>query len=129
MPITIKQKVKFNITPAKLYSYYTDSKMHTELTGGKARVGTEAGSSFSAFGGSLKGKTLLAKKNKMFVQSWRSSEWAKDDMDSILILIFRAVDQGSELEMIHANVPESDAAAVKAGWNDYYWKPWKAYSR
>ena len=129
MPVTIKQKVKFSVPPAKLYSYYTDSKLHSELTGGKARVSTEAGSSFSAFGGSLKGKTLLARKSKMFVQTWRSTDWPKDDMDSVLILIFRAAGKGTELEMIHANVPESDAEAVKDGWNDYYWNPWKAYSR
>ncbi len=36
-------------------------------------------------------------------------------------------DTGTELEMIHANVPEHDADAVKKGWNDYYWSQWKAY--
>lgn len=129
MPATIKQKVKFGVSPAKLYGYYTDSRLHGELTGGKARVSTEAGASFSAFGGSLKGKTLLAKKNKMFVQTWRSSDWSKDDADSILVLIFRPTENGSELEMIHTNVADSDADAVKNGWNEYYWKPWKAYSK
>lgn len=129
MPITIKQKVKFNTSPAKLFRFYTDPKMHSELTGGKARVGTEAGSPFFAFGGSLKGKTLVSKKNKMFVQTWRSTDWLKDDLDSVLILIFRQIETGTELEMIHANVPESDAAAVKEGWREYYWKPWKAHLR
>jgi activator of HSP90 ATPase len=127
MPITIKQRVRFKVPPGKLFRYYIDSKLHSELTGGKARVGTEVGSSFSAFGGSLKGKTLLSKKNKMFVQTWRSAEWPKEDMDSVLVLVFREIENGTELEMIHANVPDSDAAGVKNGWNEYYWKPWKAY--
>ncbi|MBT3273265.1 MAG: hypothetical protein HN368_08935 [Spirochaetales bacterium] len=127
MPVTIKQKVKFTVPPGKLYRFYTDSKLHSELIGGKARISTEAGASFSAYGGSLKGKTLLAKKNSMFVQTWRSSDWPKEDMDSVLILIFRPIDTGTELEMIHANVPDSDAADVKNGWNQYYWNPWKAY--
>jgi activator of HSP90 ATPase len=123
MPVTIKQKVRFQKPPATIYRYYTDPKLHGELIGGKVRVGTEAGAYFSAFGGSLKGKTLLAKKNRMFVQSWRSSEWAKEDGDSILVLLFRPVDGGTELELVHANVPELDAEAVKQGWKKYYWAP------
>ena len=70
---------------------------------------------------------LLAKRNKMFVQTWRASGWPKEDEDSILILTFRAIETGTELEMVHANVSDSDADGVKNGWNDYYWKPWKAY--
>ena len=127
MPVTIKQKVKLGVPPAKAYRFYTDPKLHAELTGGKAKVSTEAGAAFSAFGGSLKGKTLLAKKNKMFVQTWRSSEWPKDDADSILILTFREIDTGTELEIVHANVPEHDSEGVKKGWNDYYWNQWRAY--
>ena len=127
MAVTIKQKNTFAVPPAKLYKFYTDPKLHAELTGGKAKISTEAGAPFSAFGTSLKGKTLYAKKNKMFVQAWRSSGWAKDDLDSILTLVFREVEGGTELEMTHANVPDHDADGVKNGWKEYYWKPWKAY--
>ena len=127
MPATIKQKVKFNLPPAKIYKFYTDPKLHGELVGGAAKVGTEAGAAFSAFGGELKGKTLLAKRNKMFVQTWRAKGWPKEDDDSILILTFREIETGTELEMVHANVSDSDVVGVKNGWNDYYWKPWKEY--
>ena len=127
MPVTIKQKIKFSVPPKKLYRFYTDSALHTELIGSKAKVSTTAGDAFSAFGGELKGKTLHAKNGTVFVQTWRSSDWAKEDLDSILILIFRATETGTELEMVHANVPEHDADAVKKGWNDYYWNPWKAH--
>ena len=75
----------------------------------------------------LKGKTLLAKKNQMFVQTWRAKEWGKEKLDSILTFVFRPIESGTELEMIHANVPDDDAESVKKGWNDYYWKPWQDY--
>jgi len=127
MPVTIKQKIKFSAPPSKVYRFYTDSKLHSELIGGKAKIGTESGATFSAYGGSLKGKTLLAKANRMFVQTWRGSNWTKDDQDSILILTFHPVDEGTELEMVHANVPDREAADIKNGWNEYYWRPWKAY--
>lgn len=127
MAVTIKQKVKFGVSPAKLYRFYTDPKLHTELIGGKTKVSTEAGAVFSAFGGSLKGKTLLAKKNKMFVQTWRGGDWAKEEMDSVLVLTFRPTETGTELEMVHANVPDAEADDIKKGWKQYYWDPWKAY--
>ena len=97
------------------------------LIGSKAKVSTEAGASFSAFGGDLRGKTLHAKKNAVFVQTWRGGNWSKSDPDSILILIFREIETGTELELVHANVPDHDAEDVKNGWKEYYWKPWRAY--
>jgi len=127
MAVTIKQKVKFSLPPKKLYKFYMDSKLHTELIGSKAVVSSEAGSRFSAFGGDLKGKMLDAKNGKMIIQTWRASNWDKDVLDSILILIFNEIETGTELEMIHANVPDFETTGVKEGWNSYYWKPWKAY--
>ena len=127
MAATIKQKVKFNLPPKKLFQFYMDSKLHTKLIGSKSLVSKDAGSTFSAFGGDLKGKMLSVKTNQMITQTWRGSDWAKDELDSILVLVFREVEGGTELEMTHANVPDREAEGVKKGWNDYYWKPWKDY--
>lgn len=127
MPVTIKQRVKFSVPPNKLYRFYMDPKLHGQFTGGKATVSTEAGSSFSVYGGTLKGKMLLAKSNKMIVQTWRGSDWSKDELDSILILTFTAIESGTELEMVHANVPDREAEDIRNGWREYYWTPWKEY--
>jgi hypothetical protein len=27
--------------------------------------------------------------------------------------------------MTHVNVPDANAASIKRGWDEYYWKPWK----
>ena len=127
MPVTIKQKVKFDLPVARIYRFYTDPKLHTSITGSKTSVSTVSGSAFSAFGGALKGKTLHAKKNQLFVQTWRSASWPKGEKDSILVLTFREKDGGTEVEMVHVNVSDTDADGVKKGWNEYYWKPWKAH--
>ena len=125
--MTLKQKVKLAVPPKKAYKFYMDAKLHGDLVGGKVTISSEAGSTFSAFGGSLKGKMLHAKSGKMIVQTWRSSDWRKEDADSILILVFNETETGTELEMIHANVPDSDADSVKEGWTNFYWTPWKNY--
>jgi activator of HSP90 ATPase len=63
------------------------------------------------------------------VQSWRASNWRKRDLDSILVLVFSKVRGGSRVAMVHMNVPDAHAASINRGWNEYYWKPWKAYLR
>ena len=127
MSVTIKQKVKFNLAPKKLFAFYMDAKLHSELLGSKAVVSKESGSRFSAFGGDLKGTMLDVKNGKMITQTWRGSNWDKEVLDSILILIFHEIDGGTELELIHANVPDFESDGVKEGWKTYYWQPWKAY--
>jgi activator of HSP90 ATPase len=129
MAVTIKQKVKFSLPPNKLYRFYMDSKLHSELIGSKAVVSSEIGSNFSAFNGDLKGKMLYIKSNKIIAQTWRGHSWGKDQLDSILILVFNEAESGTELEMIHANVPEEEAEGIKKGWSEYYWTPWRNYIR
>ncbi|HUV06669.1 MAG TPA: SRPBCC domain-containing protein [Spirochaetia bacterium] len=127
MAETIRQKVKFDLPPGKLFRFYMDPKLHAELIGAKTRVSSEPGSVFSAYGGDLRGKMLHVVRNKIIVQTWRGSDWDKKEMDSILTLVFNERDKGTELEMVHTNVPERFAADIREGWNEYYWKPWKIH--
>jgi len=71
--------------------------------------------------------TLYLVPNRLVVQSWRSVHWPKDDLDSILTLIFSRYDDRGRVTLVHANVPDADYAGVKNGWNQYYWRRWKAY--
>ena len=120
---TIKQTVKFaGATAKQLYQLYADPKKHAAVTGAKAKIAAKAGTSFSVFGGQITGKTLQAKPNKLLVQSWRYKDWGVKAEDSILVLSF----SDGALELVHTNVPDAHAAAVKSGWTDHYWAPWKA---
>lgn len=129
MPKTITQTVTFkNQKAAALYSMYLDSKLHTMITGGAAaKINAKEGSSFSAHGGYCFGKNLQLVKDKLIVQSWRAADWDKNDMDSTFILSFEQKGKDAVITMVHANVPDNQAAGVKSGWTDYYWKPWKEY--
>lgn len=127
MPKTVVQSVSFNVSPDQLFELYADSRKHSAAIGSKAQVSRRAGGTFSAFGRMIKGKTLTVIPKKMFVQTWRGSEWKRGDEDSVLMLMFGKKGRGSTLTMVHANVPESHFASIKDGWNKYYWKPWRAY--
>ena len=129
MPKTITQKITFkNVTPSVLYSQFLDSKHHSALTGGEpAKISAKEGSKFSVWGEYITGKNLQLIKDKLIVQSWYGSDWAKDDLDSTFILQFEQKGKDTVVNMTHANIPDKQADDIKKGWTDYYWTPWKSY--
>ena len=123
------QKIIFkNVKASELYSMYLDSRHHTKMTGNmQAKISGKEGAEFSAHGGYCWGKNLQLVKDKLIVQSWRASDWSKNDIDSTFILSFEQKKNDALLTMVHANVPDNQAANLKGGWNDFYWQPWKKY--
>jgi activator of HSP90 ATPase len=129
MPKTITQKVTFkNVTTSKLYSQFLDSKHHTALTGGEpAKISAKEGAKFSAYGEYIVGKNLQLVKDRLIVQSWYGTDWAKNDLDSTFILLFEQKGKDVVITMTHANIPDKQADGIKQGWTDFYWTPWKKY--
>jgi len=127
MTKTITQNVVFkNTKTSTLYSMYLDSKQHTAITGGvPAKITAKEGAKFSAHGGYIVGKNLQLVKDKLIVQSWYGTDWAKGSDDSTFIMLFEQKGKDAVIHMTHANIPDKQVAGIKSGWNDYYWKPWK----
>jgi len=124
---TIVQKIEFKAEPKEVFELYMDSKKHSLITNHKAVLSRKVAGSYSAYNGYIKGKNLSVVPGKMIVQTWRANTWSKSDMDSIFILTFEKVSGGTELTMVHANVPDKEAKNLNKGWQDHYWKPWKKH--
>jgi activator of HSP90 ATPase len=114
------QKVHFKASPATLFSLYTDSRLHSESTGSGA---------FTAGDGYIGGVNLHVEKDRMIVQTWRGSDWRREDPDSIFILLLIPDAEGTTLHVTHANIPDEQFEGIREGWKEYYWKPWKAWIR
>jgi uncharacterized protein YndB with AHSA1/START domain len=127
MPKTVSLAVQLPASPARLFRMYLDPKRHAEITGSPVKIAARAGASFSAFRGALSGTILQLVSNRLIVQSWRSSEFARRDLDSTLILTFWPEQGGGRIELTHVNVADTDFAGVSEGWSKYYWNPWRAY--
>lgn len=127
MTQTIQQSVRLPAPPKELFDTYLDSKKHSAVTGGKARISRKAGAKFTAWNGVLSGRNLLIVPNRLIVQAWRSAHFKRSDPDSILVLEFRKAPGGGRIDLVHGNVPPQDHKGVKGGWPKYYWKPWKKY--
>ncbi len=128
MAKTIASAATFPASPRTLYRMFLSSKEHAAACGGgDARIAPRVGGTFSLFGGSLSGRTLLLKPGRMIVQAWRSSAFRPDDPDSVLVLTFSGDAKRGKISLVHVNVPDHDAQGVRKGWPAYYWKPWAAY--
>jgi len=64
---------------------------------------------------------------RKIVDEWRTSEWPEGFAPSRLEFRFADKDGGTEVTMVHSEVPESQAEAYRQGWVDYYWNPLKEY--
>jgi hypothetical protein len=127
MTKAIQQSVRFAAPPHALFEMYLNSKKHTAATGGKAAISRKLGGAFTAWNKMLRGRNLLVVPNRLIVQSWRSVNFKKGNLDSILILQFSKAPGGGQVDLVHVNVPQHDHKGVTNGWPNYYWKPWKKY--
>ena len=115
-------------TPDRLFDMYLDAESHSAFTGTAVTIEPRAGAGFSAFDGMLSGRILLVEPKRQIVQTWRSSHWAEDVIDSVLVLSFWPEANGAgRIELAHINVPDNDFAGVSQGWEKYYWTPWRTY--
>ncbi|MEM1321379.1 MAG: SRPBCC domain-containing protein [Bacteroidota bacterium] len=125
---TIQQRIKFKGTrAAQLYRFYMDAALHAAITGYPAQIEAQAQRPFQLYGDYLSGHTLFLIPNQLIVQSLKARNWRLEAQPSILILQFKEEEEHTELWLYQMNVPTAIAADFKKGWNDWYWKVWKAY--
>jgi activator of HSP90 ATPase len=128
MRSTIYKSVVLPATAAELYAMYTHSESHAAFTGAPASISEDAGSEWNAFGGLISGTMLQAVKPRLIVQSWRSVNFADEDIDSTLIIVFSPEeDDEGRIDLIHVDVPENDYQGVSGGWESRYFAPWLSY--
>jgi uncharacterized protein YndB with AHSA1/START domain len=129
MPRTVTMAINLPASPARLYRMYLDPKQHGAFTGAPVKIGARAGATFEAFGGALTGMILQVIPNRVIVQSWRSTNFGRRDIDSTLVLSFWPDEGGGRIDLTHVNVADGDFAGVSEGWSKYYWVPWREYLR
>ena len=126
----IRQSVVLPAPAASLFDMFLDPAVHSAFTGFPVTIGSEPGAEFQAFNNQLSGKVLAVVRPRLIVQSWRSTKFHADDLDSKLILSFSPEpnhsDQG-RIDLVHLDVPDHDFQDVIEGWRKYYWNPWRSY--
>lgn len=124
---TIKQKTLIPATPDEVYDAFMEAKKHSAFTGSKATSDPKVGGEFTAWDGYISGRNLELVKGKKIVQEWSTTDWPDKFPPSRLELTFKEAKGGTEISMIHSNVPAEQANDLAEGWNEFYWKPLKEY--
>lgn len=119
---TIRQTVIVpKATPQQVYEAYTDPKKHSEFTNSEATGKPVVGGQFTAWDGYIFGKYLELEAGKRVVQEWTTTDWVEGYGPSRFELTLKAVPKGTEICMVHSNVPKEKANEIAEGWEDFYW--------
>ncbi len=124
---TIYQKVVIPASPEEVYEAFVDPKVHTAFTGSKATGKAKIGGKFTTWDGYIFGKFLAFEPGKCLTQELKTTDWIEGYPPSTFELVFKAVPEGTEVSMTHANVPKEQEKDLAEGWEEFYWVPLKKY--
>ncbi len=127
----LTDKLKLLVTiptkPSEIYKAWLDSKLHSAMTGSDAVVEPKLNGKFSAWDGYIEGTTIEMKPDKRIVQKWRTTDFPDSSPDSTVEIILKEVDKGTQLTLVHTDIPAGQGDEYKIGWKEFYFDLMKSY--
>jgi activator of HSP90 ATPase len=114
-------------TPQEIYAAWLDSRRHSAMIGGEAKLSAKEGAAFTAWDGYISGRTVALEPGWRIVQSWRTTKFAEADPDSQAEILLVPTKDGTRLTLHHTNVPDGHTGYRDGGWQDHYFAPMKKY--
>jgi activator of HSP90 ATPase len=132
---SIHQEPAFKASRKRVYEALTDAKQFQKVVllsaamksgmipaGKAAEISTEAGGTFSLFGGYIFGRHIELVANERIVQAWRTAEW-DPGIYSIAKFELAEQDAGTKIIFDHTGFPKGTGEHLAAGWKANYWEP------
>ena len=113
----------FPTTAERIFDLWMDAEGHSRMTGSAATVDPRVGGEFSAWDGYITGVTETLEPGRRIVQRWRTTEFPTGADHSRVEVVLRPVDDGTELTLIHTEIPDGQGDRYEEGWVEYYFKP------
>ncbi len=123
----MKDFKKYFIIPAEpeeVYTAITNSFTIELWSGYSAIMDSNVGTEFSLWDGDITGKNLEIVENKKVVQEWYFGDQTEESIVTINIFENK---KGTQVELIHKNIPDEDYENIIEGWNEYYFGAIKAF--
>jgi len=127
MKTSFRLKTKLPAKPAAVYRAWLSGAGHTAMTGAQATASDKEGGSFTAWDDYITGRNLTLKPECCIVQAWRTAQFTENDPDSRLELCIHPSGSGSELLLIHTDIPPDQSSGYETGWVTHYFEPMKKY--
>lgn len=122
----INQEVQFEASPAHVYQALMNAEQHSAFTGSAAKISTEPGGEWSAYGGGVHGRNIELVPDQRIVQAWRAASWPAGTY-SIVRIELEAHDDKTKLRLTHSALPSEGAEHIDEGWRLRYWRPLTAW--
>lgn len=103
--------------PEEVFAALTNPFTLELWTGYPAIMDNKEGTEFSLWEGSITGKNLEVIENKKLVQEWYFGE--QEEKSIVTIKLFENK-KGTQVELIHTNIPDDDYENITEGWIEYY---------
>lgn len=120
---TLEMSAVFPVKPTKIYTAWLEGKKHALMTGAHASGKAEEGAKFKAWDGYITGENLELVRDKLIVQSWRTTDFAESDVDSRLEVHLHAVPEGTKVTLTHSDLPKGGKEKYTQGWKEFYFDP------
>jgi uncharacterized protein YndB with AHSA1/START domain len=111
MAQAIHEEIRFDASPARVYSALTDAREFA---------------AFSGFGGHVVGRNVELDPGRRVVQAWRAASWTPGVYS---IVRFELTGQSGSTALVfdQAGFPDNEAAHLAQGWHRMYWEPLRRY--
>lgn len=123
---SLRISADFATTPDVIYAAWLSPEGHTAMTGAKAEGTSKVGGKFLAWDGYITARTLDLHPNWRIVQAWRTPDFADGDPDSRLAVEVNAIPGGTRVIIDQTRIT-SGVENYEKGWEEYYFKPMRAY--
>ena len=122
-----KLSITLPATAEQIFDAWLSTRGHGEMTGSPAKVEGRIGGKFSAWDGYIWGETLEMERPRRILQSWRTTEFAEGDPDSMVEILLEEARAGTRLSLRHWNIPAGQSENYKQGWEDFYFTPMREF--
>ena len=110
--------------PEEVYIALTNPFTIELWTGYKAIMSTEVNTEFSLWEGDITGRNIEFVENEKIVQEWYFGDQKEQ---SIVTMKLFENKKGTQVELIHTNIPDEDFENITEGWNEYYFGALKTF--
>ena len=121
---TIKQTYLINASLEEVWKALTNPKYIDVWGGGPAKMDDKKGTHFEFWGGDIHGKNIEVTPKEKLVQEWFGGSWKKP---SIATFTLTKEKDKIKIDLLHTNIPDSEAKDIDEGWKQYYLGPLKEY--
>ncbi len=118
----INKKYFINAPVRKVWDALVNPKLIKEWSGSNAEMSDQEGEGFKLWNGDIFGKNIQIVKHEKLVQEWSEKEWKTP---SHLTFTLHPKNNGTQLVLVHENVPDSEFKSINNGWDEYYLGPLK----